>query len=78
VKHQIKTPSREAVYMQEVDNTVIYFLLRKIKATYMELMDELKITHDNLEEEMILQTSLLELKRNEIALLEQFRTVLAR
>lgn len=78
VKHQIKTPTREDVFMQEVDNTVIYFLLRKIKATYLDLMDELKTTHDNLEEEMILQTSLLELKRNEIALLEQFRTVLAR
>ncbi len=78
VKHQIKTPTREDVFMQEVDNTVIYFLLRKIKATYLDLMDELKTTHDNIEEEMILQTSLMELKRNEIALLEQFRTVLAR
>jgi hypothetical protein len=41
-------------------------------------MDELKTTHDNLDEEMILQTSLLELKRNEIALLEHFKTVLTR
>ncbi len=78
LKHQIKTPSREMMFMQDIDNTVVYFLLRKIKSTYIELMDELKTTHDNLDEEMILQTSLLELKRNEIALLEHFKTVLTR
>ena len=66
------------MFMQDIDNTVVYFLLRKIKSTYIELMDELKTTHDNLDEEMILQTSLLELKRNEIALLEHFKTVLTR
>lgn len=64
--------------MHDVDNTVIYFLLRKIKATYLELMEELKTVDNNLTEENVLQTSLLELKRNEIALLEQFKTVLAR
>nr|MBP6314995.1 DNA primase [Chitinophagaceae bacterium] len=78
IKHQISTPSRETLFMHDVDNTVIYFLLRKIKATYLELMEELKTVDNNLTEENVLQTSLLELKRNEIALLEQFKTVLAR
>ncbi len=78
VKHHIKTPTREETFMEDINKTVIYFLLRKIKAICVELVEELKSSEQNLEEVMVIQTSYAELKRNEIALLEQFRTVLAR
>jgi DNA primase len=76
-EHGILTPKREDVYMTDVNHTVTYFLLRKIKATYHELLEELKTLQDA-NEEMIVQTTLIELKRNEIELLNDFKTVLVR
>jgi|688.fasta_scaffold27805_7 DNA primase len=75
--HGILVPKKEDLYMMDVNQTVTYFLLRKIKSTYIDLLEELKILQDPLEE-AIVQTTLIELKRNEIDLLNDFRTVLVR
>ncbi len=77
-KHQIIVPTKESLYLQEVESTVLYFLLRKVKNISQELLNELKTNQNDLQEEMIIQTSLLELKKNEIALLESIKTVLVR
>jgi DNA primase len=76
-KHTIPVPSRESVLLEDVSKTIIYFILRKIKATMNELFDELREIQD-VEEEKIIQTSYAELKRNEIELLHEFKTVLVR
>ncbi|HMN32621.1 MAG TPA: DNA primase [Chitinophagaceae bacterium] len=77
-KHQIIVPTKESLYLQEVESTVLYFLLRKVKNISQELLNELKTNQNDLQEEMIIQTSLLELKKNEIALLTTIKTVLVR
>ncbi len=77
-KYQIIVPQKESLYIQEVENTILYFLLRKIKNISQDLLNELKTVTNDLQEEIIIQTSLLELKKNEIALLENIKTVLVR
>jgi hypothetical protein len=52
-------------------------LLRKIKATYAELLEELRVPSDA-QEELIIQTSLYELKKHEKDLLEHLRVVAIR
>lgn len=73
----IITPSKEQIYLEDVEHTLIYFLLRKIKAAYAELLEELRILND-VKEEFILQKSLYELKKYEKILLEHLRVVAIR
>lgn len=73
----IITPSKEQIYLEDVEHTLIYFLLRKIKAAYAELLEELRILND-VKEEFILQKSLYELKKYEKVLLEHLRVVAIR
>lgn len=77
-KYQIIVPKKEDLFLQEVESTVLYFLLRKIKNTSQDLLNELKERKEDLNEEKILQIALLELKKNEIALMEKLNTVLVR
>ncbi len=78
-EHNILVPSREVIYVDDVNKTVTYFILRKIKATIQELFEELQHIDDkDLEEVLIIQTSYAELKRNERELLSPFSTVLVR
>lgn len=77
-KHQIIVPNAEQTYLQFVNDTITYFLLRKIKAIYNDLLEELKNMQENNEEEIIILNSLGELKVNEMALMEQYKTVLVR
>ena len=78
-EHQIIVPSKEVIYVDDVNKTVTYFILRKIKATIQELFEELQHIDDkDLEEVLIIQTSYAELKRNERELLSPFSTVLVR
>jgi DNA primase len=73
----IITPGKEQIYLEDVEHTLIYFLLRKIKATYAELLEELRVPSDA-QEELIIQTSLYELKKHEKDLLEHLRVVAIR
>ena len=76
-EYHITTPSKEQIYLEDVEHTLIYFLLRKIKAAYAELLEELRILND-VKEEFILQKSLYELKKYEKVLLEHLRVVAIR
>lgn len=76
-EYQIFTPGKEDIYLEDVEHTVTYFLLRKIKATYLELLEELRQNLDA-QEELIVQTSLYELKRHERELLDYLRVVAIR
>lgn len=76
-EHNITVPSRETTLYEDVNQTVTYFMLRKIKAMFSELLDELK-TADTLTEQDVLQKSLYELKKNEAELLHLLKIVAVR
>ncbi len=78
-KHHILTPTKEMTYIQDVNDTVTFFLLRKIRNMHRELFDELRTLNDtNLDEVMVLQLSILELKKTEAALLEPMKSVMTK
>ncbi|MEZ5046573.1 MAG: DNA primase [Chitinophagaceae bacterium] len=76
-EYNIITPSRDMIYIDDVRHTVNYFLLRKIKATYLLLLEELKDIQD-LQEELVLQQTIFELKKNENDLLQAYKVVAVR
>jgi DNA primase len=76
-EHQIFTPTREMTLKEDVDNTVTYFILRKIKSTYNELLENLRAPEDD-EDERVLQMSLMQLKQSEAELLNSLKVVAIR
>jgi len=78
-KHHIMTPTREMTYIQDVNDTVTFFLLRKIRNMHKDLFDELLALNDsNPDEVLILQLSIIELKKTEAHLLEPMRSVMTK
>jgi hypothetical protein len=62
---------------EDVDHTVTYFILRKIKATYYELLESLRHP-ENEQEEQLTQLAMLDLKQNESELLSYLKVVAIR
>ncbi|MBL7771876.1 MAG: DNA primase [Chitinophagaceae bacterium] len=82
-RHTIPVPDRESLYVEEVEKTVLFFILRKIKTQLTLWLDDIalneKSDHEEmLEEDRILKLAYTELKKNELELLKQLRTVLIR
>jgi hypothetical protein len=76
-KHQIATPTKDSLYVDDVNHTVNFFMLRKIRNLFNSYAEELsKVTI--LDEEIVLQRSWAELKRMEIELLNNYKTVMVR
>ncbi len=73
-EHQIFTPTKEMIYIDDVKHTVIYFSLRKIKSTYQEFWEGLQGITDLTEEKVVL-ASLIELKKHEQKLLLDLKIV---
>lgn len=76
-EHNIATPSREMTLHEDVISTVNYFMLRKIKSIYMELLDRLQEVKDP-QEEAITMTAFKSLKEAEAELLKISRVVATR
>ncbi|MBU3675893.1 MAG: DNA primase [Chitinophagaceae bacterium] len=76
-EHLIVVPSREDTFFNDVTRSVVYFMLRKIKAIYYEYLEELKTETDE-EEIRITQQSILTLKQSELDLLAQLKVVAVR
>jgi DNA primase len=82
-KHAIKVPNRDDLYLQDVTNTVNYFILRKIKDRLHVWMEEIGANEKNgaedfLEEDTIIKMAYLELKKSEMELLKVYHTVMIR
>ena len=78
-KHHILTPTKEMTYINDVNDTVTFFLLRKIRNMHKELFDELRTLNDsNPDEVMVLQLSIIELKKTEANLLEPMKSVMTK
>jgi len=78
-KHQIAVPSRELLYVQDVNDTVCFFLLRKLKLVIRNLFSELeKLNDQDVEQVQQLLYSLRSLKEAEAELMSPMKTVLAR
>ncbi len=73
--HQIDIPSREDTFLEDVEKTVDYFYLRKIKSIYKTFVDDLKdFTHEDHEEDIkITQQSILEIKNREREILKKWK-----
>lgn len=76
-EHNIATPSREMMLHEDVSSTVTYFILRKIKATYIELIQQLEHPEDE-NDEIVLMMAYKELKTTESELLKNIKTVAVR
>jgi DNA primase len=76
-EHNIATPSREMTLHEDVNSTVTYFMLRKIKSTYLSLLENLQHPEDA-EDEAITLTAYKTLKETEAELLKHIRTVATR
>lgn len=74
-RHQIDIPSREETFMEDVEKTVDYFYLRKIKSIYKEHIDELKdfTPKEHAEEIHITQQTILEIKKREKEILKKWK-----
>jgi hypothetical protein len=78
-KHHILTPTKEMTYMQDVNDTLTFFLLRKIRNTHRELFDELRTMNDaDMNEVMVIQLTILGLKKTEAELLEPMKSVMTK
>ena len=78
-KHHIATPTKEMTYLQDVNDTVTFFLLRKIRNMHKELFDELREVNDtNHDEVMVLQLAINELKKTEANLLLPMKSVMTK
>ncbi len=78
-KHHILTPTKEMTYIQDVNDTVTFFLLRKIRNMHRELFDELRNLNDtDMNEVMVLQLTILGLKKTEAELLEPMKSVMTK
>lgn len=76
-KHQIATPKKDDLYVDDTGHTVNFFMLRKIRNLFNTYADELQTVTD-LDEELIIQKSWAELKKMEAELLNHYRTVMVR
>ncbi|MBL7765637.1 MAG: DNA primase [Chitinophagaceae bacterium] len=76
-EYQIFTPGRDITYLDDVTHTVTYFQLRKLKAIYAELMEELRNIPDE-DEERINMQAMKDLKAKEQELLQGLRIVAIR
>lgn len=76
-KHQIDTPKRSHLFVDDALHTVNFFMLRKIRNLYYQYGEELMHINDA-QEEIIIQRSWLELKKMESELLKDYRTVMVR
>jgi DNA primase len=76
-EHHISTPTREMTLREDVDHTVTYFILRKLKTTYYELLESLRVPESD-QDERITQMSLMELKKSEAELLNHLKVVAIR
>ena len=73
-EHQIFTPTRDMVLRDDVDHTVTYFILRKVKALLQQVLDEMKQIGSPEEEQELFHTW-SELKKLEKELLQHLRVV---
>jgi hypothetical protein len=65
--------------MQDVNDTLTFFLLRKIRNTHRELFDELRTMNDSdMNEVMVIQLTILGLKKTEAELLEPMKSVMTK
>ena len=73
--HQIDIPTRDETFMDDVEKTVDYFYLRKIKSIYKEHIDELKdfTQEEHAEEIHITQQTILEIKNREKEILKKWK-----
>ncbi len=74
-KRNISTPIKGENYLHDTHVTLIYFILRKSKATIISLQEELKTLNDWMEN-VIIMNALKELKENEKNLLDEMKTVM--
>lgn len=78
-KHHIMTPTKEMTYIQDVNDTVTFFLLRKIRNMHKELFDELRELNDSNQDEVtVILMAISELKKTEATLLEPMRSVMTK
>lgn len=73
-EHQIFTPTRDMVLRDDVDHTITYFILRKVKALLHQVLDEMKQIGSPEEEQELFHTW-SELKKLEKELLQHLRVV---
>ena len=73
--HKIDIPTRDETFIDDVEKTVDYFYLRKIKAIYKEHIDELKDykPQEHAEEIHITQQTILEIKNREKEILQKWK-----
>lgn len=73
--HKIDIPTRDETFLEDVEKTVDYFYLRKIKSIYKEQIDELKdfTPQENAEEIHITQQAILEIKNREREILQKWK-----
>lgn len=72
--HNIDIPSREEIFHDDVEKTVDYFYLRKIKGIYLTFVDDLKdFKPEDLEDIKITQQSILEIKNREREILKKWK-----
>lgn len=73
--HKIDIPTRDETFMEDVEKTIDYFYLRKIKTIYKEHIDELKdfSPETNAEEIHITQQTILEIKNREREILKKWK-----
>ncbi len=74
-KHHIDIPSREETFLEDVEKTIDYFYLRKIKSFYKTYIEDLKsLNYDEHEEDIkVTQISLLEIKEREREILKKWK-----
>ena len=78
-KHNIVTPTREMTLLQDVEQTITFFLLRKIRNMHRELLDELKALNDNNQEEVtVVLMAISALKKSESELLHPLKSVMTK
>mgnify|MGYP000117479436 CR=1 FL=1 len=73
--HQIDIPTREETFYEDVEKTVDYFYLRKIKSIYKDHIEELKdfTPEENAEDIHITQQTILEIKKREREILKKWK-----
>ena len=73
--HNIDIPSREETFIDDVEKTVDYFYLRKIKSIYKTFVEDLKDFEPKEHEEdiKITQQSILEIKNREREILQKWK-----
>ncbi len=78
-KHNIKVPTTDDVYLNDVEDTVVFFQLRKIRHMHHSYYEQLRQLNDqDWNEVQLVQSTIVELKNLETQLLSPMKTVLTK